>query len=531
MQLFTKLLSFINHPIRLRLFVAAFSVMLVSCGGGSGSLPAPLLVTPPALPLSAFVSNPDLLPDLTAKYNKICGPAANMQNAIPVDLNNDSRKDLLLPIWCFITAGQSQTGPVNNLLIALIQNADGTFSDKTAEVFDTEYPMLDGKNQNWAVADFNNDGKPDIILGTDKEDGRNIVGIGDNLRSRAVALMSGPITYSIVPFGITRFGDNVIPVRNSANKLQLLIITADVQVEMWEYNNSWIQIQNEFSTVNPIQKNPVFLNPRNDNKLDNTTFLINNVLEFICNNSGCIRDSYRLELWSKLTGIWTKLDTVPMLKIITVQAQTTGPSNFWTPTTANVATFEGKDYIDMGFVYDGCNIKLTPTSAPIGLRSFLGDEIIGGYQGQTSLDANWRPPTMKIFATEVVNNKLVVKPSIITEKLPSNYYRMNCKDYNNDGYDDIMIELGGGGALFYFNDKNGGFKKPKDNVIPKYSAQYFSFNILYADLNSDNIMDVLYYPITGNNQFNGTGQSSTSNTKIQMPLYKALRNIISDDLN
>jgi hypothetical protein len=485
----------------------------------------------PLKPLTAFASDPDLLPDLTTKYNKICGAAANMQNAIPVDLNNDGRKDLLLPLWCFIKPGQSQTGPVTNLLIALIQNSDGTFSDKTAEVFGTEYPMLDGKNQNWTIADFNNDGKPDIILGTDKEDGRSVVGNGDNMRSQAVAIMSGPNKYTIVPFGIPRFGDNVITVRNSVNKLQLLIITADTQVEMWEYNSGWIQIQNEFSAVNPIQKNPVFLNPRNDNKLDNTNFLVNNVLEYACNNSGCLKDIYKLELWSKATGAWTKLDEVPMLKIKTVQAQTTGPSNFWTPTTAHVATFEGKDYIDMGFVYDGCSIKINPTSSPIGLRSFLGDEIPGGYRGQTSLDANWRPPTMKIFTTEIVNNKLVVKPSIITEKLPSNYYKMTCKDLNNDGYDDIMIELGGGGALFYFNDKNGGFKKPKDNVIPKYSVPYFSFNILYADLNSDNIMDVLYYPITGNNQFNGTGQSSTSNTKIQMPLYKALRNIGPDDLN
>jgi len=479
----------------------------------------------PLNPVTAFVSNPNLLPDLSAKYDRLCGSATNMQNAIPVDLNNDGRKDLLLPLWCFIKPGQSQTGPVTNLLIALIQNADGTFTDKTAEVFGTEYPMLDGKNQNWAIADFNNDGKPDIILGTDKEDGRNIVGIGDNLRSRAVALMSGPSTYSIVPFGIPRFGDNVIPLRNSSDKLQLLIITADVQVEMWEYNNGWVQIQNEFSVLNTIQKNPVFLNPRNDNKLDNTNFLINNVMDYACNSSGCLKDVYKLDLWSKATGTWTKLDSVQMLKIKAVQAQTTGPSNFWTPTTANVATFEGKDYIDMGFVYDGCNIKLTPTSTPIGLRSFLGDEIPGGYKGQTSLDANWRPPTMKIFATEVVNNKLVVKPSIITEKLPSNYYRMSCKDYNNDGYDDIMIELGGGGALFYFNDKNGGFKKPKDGVIPKFSIQNFSVSTLFADLNNDGIPDILYYPITGSNQ------TSSSGTKIQIPLYKALRNIGPDDLN
>ena len=39
MQLFTKLLSSINHPIRSCLFALAAAVMLVSCGGGGGVPP------------------------------------------------------------------------------------------------------------------------------------------------------------------------------------------------------------------------------------------------------------------------------------------------------------------------------------------------------------------------------------------------------------------------------------------------------------------------------------------------------------
>jgi len=483
--------------------LAAIAVALLSaCGGGGGGGQFPndvKLPQPSPAPLTAFATSSQLLPDLKSKYDRLCGPAANMQNAIPVDLNNDGRKDLLLPIWCFYQSGQDANGPVTNLLIALIQKADGTFEDRTGEVFGNEYPAMNGKNQNWAIADFNNDGKPDIILGTDREDDRAVVGNGENMRSPAVAIMSGPTAYSIVPFGIPRFGDNVITVKSSADKLQLLIITADNQVEMWEYNKGWTQIANEFTAVNPIQKNPVFINPRNDNKLDNTNYLIYNVMNWNCSGSGGVKDYYKLDLWSKASGSWVKVDSVPMLTVRSVPAQTSGPSNFWTPTTAYVTTFEGKDYIDMGFVYDGCSLKMTPTSAPIGLRSFLGDKIPGGYTGQTSLNADWRPPTMKVFSTEVVNNKLIVKPSILTEKLPSNYYRMKCGDFNNDGYDDIVIELGGGGALYYFNDKKGSFKRPKSGVVPQYSSQYFSFNVLYTDMNSDGIPDLLYYPVLGYN--------------------------------
>ena len=473
----------------------------------------------------AFTSTAIFLPDLKSKYDNICGMAANMQNAIPVDLNNDGRKDLVLPIWCFYKSGQDPQGPVINELIALVQTTDGSFIDKTTEIFGIKHPALDGKNQNWTVADFNGDGKPDIILGTDKEDGRPIIGNGDNMRAKAVALMSGPTFYSIIPFGIPRFGDNVIVVKNADDKLQLLIITADVQVEIWEYNNEWVKVSNEFAPVNPIQKNPVFINPRNDNKLDKSNFLINNVLNYICDDIGCIRDSYRLELWSKATGTWSKADEVQMLKIITVKAQTTGPSNFWTPTEARIASFEGKDYLDMGFIYDGCSIKLTPTSAPIGLRSFLGNEIIGGYTGQTTLNADWRPPTLKIFPTEVANGKLAVKSSILTETLTSNYYRMKCQDFNNDGFDDILIELGGGGALFYFNDKNGGFKKPKDGVIPQFTSQYFGYSMLYSDLTGDGIPDILYYPLIGGDNQLYWQNASSGAPAVPIPIYKAFRNI------
>lgn len=512
------------------ILAVAIAGVLTACGGGSGNTISVPITPPVSVQIQPFNSTPDLLPDLRSKYDKTCGPAANMQNAIPVDLNNDGRKDLLLPIWCFYKQGQDPNGPVSNLLIALIQNADGTFTDRTAEVFGTDYPAMEGKNQNWTIGDFNGDGKPDIILGADKEDGRPVIGNGFNMRAPAVAIMSGPSKYSIVPFGIPRFGDNVITVQNASGKLQLLVITADVQVEMWEYNNGWTQIQNEFSVVDAIQKNPVFINPRNDLKLDNTNYLNNNVLSYVCDNKGCVKDSYKLELWSKATGTWSKLDEVSMLKVKAVQAVVPGPANFWTPTTTYVGTFEGKDYIDMGFVYDGCSIKMTPTSPTIALRSFLGDEIPGGYQGQTSLNADWRPPTLKIFPIEIANNKLVVKPSILSEKLTSNYYRMKCRDYNNDGYDDIMIELGGGGALFFFNDKNGGFKQPKDDIMPRYSSQYFAYNILYADLNGDNIFDILYYPLVGNNGFNPTNTQDSAAGKIQMPLFKALRHIEAKDL-
>ena len=474
---------------------------------------------------SAFSKVPSLLPDLRGKYNQLCGLAVNMQNAIPVDLNSDGRKDLLLPVWCFFKSNQDPSGPVINGLIALVQNIDGTFEDRTVEIFGSDLPSLDGKNQNWTVADFNGDGRPDIILGTDREDGRPVVGDGFNMRSRAVSIMSSPAKYTITPFGIPRFGDNVI-ILEDGNRLRLLVITADTQVEMWEYKDGWTQIQNEFDQVNKIQKNPVFLKTSGTDGAIENKYLINNVIVDSCDSTGCQKISYKLELWANTAGLWKKLDESQILQPKKIQATTPGQFGTTNYITTYVATFEGEDYLDMGFVYDGCSIKIEPASPEIALRSFLGDKISGGYSGQSDINADWRPPTLKIFPIEVADNKLTVGKSILSDLLPSNYYRMKCKDYNGDGYDDILIELGGGGAVFYFNDKNGGFKKPKNGVVPLYSSQYFSFGALYEDLDGDGYSDLLYYPITGTNLIDWQyADPPLSSIKVQIPIFKAFRNI------
>jgi hypothetical protein len=64
------------------------------------------------------------LVSLKDKYSSLCGESAGMQNAIPVDLNRDGKKYLLLNLWCPSPA-QPIYAPTKNLLIALIQVSPG----------------------------------------------------------------------------------------------------------------------------------------------------------------------------------------------------------------------------------------------------------------------------------------------------------------------------------------------------------------------------------------------------------------------
>lgn len=109
----------------------SIAVILAACGGGGASpvqeitvVPVvPVVVTPVAL----FATTPQLLPDLKAKYDALCGNQVSVQNAIPANLtgHKDGKKDLIFNLWCGQVPGTVTTAPTVNGVVALIQQDDG----------------------------------------------------------------------------------------------------------------------------------------------------------------------------------------------------------------------------------------------------------------------------------------------------------------------------------------------------------------------------------------------------------------------
>lgn len=493
-------------------------VILAGCGGGSSSdnstpninqSPTTTTQINAAIDLDTgplFESTPILLPDLKEKYDLLCGSQVNVQNAIAIDLNNDGKKDLVFNLWCR-QPNVISYNPTINTVVALIQLPNGTFVDKTKDIFGSTIIDIGGVGYGYITADFNNDGYSDIVFAVSREDGRaNEGGESKNMMSQTVSLMSdGNGHYTQNRFGAVKWGDDVKLFKDSSGKNMALILPAGYSSpEIWSYNGTWNQITN----YDWMQKRAVYFGV-------SSTFINNHILQW--NNKG---DG--LEIWKYMNGIWNRILEYPYMPARIALMKDTPTSPIY---QVHVLTVDGTDYIDDGGLYEGCALKRTLTGPTEIVYTFLGTSIPNGYTGQVLIKPeNWMDslPTLKLIAMGVTTENSNITPiTLNTDKLDASFYHMECGDVNGDGLDDIFIRTTGT-PILYINDGKGNFKKVMSNLMP---AAIRGASHIYVDIDGDGVKDMLFFPID-RWQFD-LGNYNT----VQYKLYKGKRNVKSSEIS
>ena len=232
------------------------------------------------------------------------------------------------------------------------------------------------------------------------------------------------------------------------------------------------------------------------------------------------------DLFTKTNGNWNKVDSYSFGEYVKV------PWLSWQKNMGynNLMNIDGKDYAGVTFEQK-CNLKIKPEDVDFtNIIAMQANEIVGGYQGGTIVEGVTNlTKKAKILAFETKSNKIT---KVATFKIDNfiektDTYHLVCKDLNNDGYDDIMIQDWRYGTvpMIYLNDKAGGFNMVSTVNFPGLNQTQYTRgqSYIYEDLNGDGVRDLLYFPIIGLNEYN-------EYTSVKLKLYKGNRHFETKDL-
>lgn len=482
------------------------SVVLAGCGGGGTVPTTPVMLTASVTPVALFATSPQLLPDLRAKYDLLCGSEVMVQIAIPIDLNKDGKMDLVFILRCNHNIREAYTGPVPNTLVALIQTSPGVFEDKTKEIFGSDIVDIGGISMGYVVTDLNSDGYDDMVMSCNREDNRTYLWTPSdqfsNMRCQTVSFISdGKGHYNKLTFGNILWGDEIKLIKDKNGNKQIVLLPADKSAEVWTFNGQW----NSVSGFEWLQKTAVFIQPENSTS---PTMIVNK-----------FDNGQKLEIWKNLNDGWSKLLDYSYLAPTTILLKNSAQNT----TTTTIFKVDNNDYIDYGGLNEGCALKRTKDGPTEVLYSFIGKLIKGDYTGQQLTDT-WSPPVVKLISSGVTTENLNINPiTLNTEQLDANFYHMECGDINGDGVDDILIRTTGT-PLVYVNNGQGKFGKLNSSIIPKVPRGSAH---IYVDIDGDGIKDLLYFPI---DRWQFDWRENNTYTKVQFQLFKGNRAIMQDDL-
>lgn len=475
----------------------------------------------PMLPLAG---DPRFLPNLKAKYDQLCGRDVNAQQIVPIDLNKDGRKDLIVALWCFTpTLNQVIDTPVKNAIIALIQNSDGTYRDATLEVFGSDLPDIGGIASAHTTHDFNNDGYTDVVFAMNREDGRGGTGAMDNFKSQKMSLMSnGNGTYRFIAFGDPIWGMTISSrIYSSGTKDVIISGYHGTNTGYRWVDNRWQEVEGYGSWVD----NPLFL------KADPNLAIQNGR-----------RDELGIALFAANNATWSKVSSFSFsgsTKWVN-QISWTGASG-----KVPVITIGGEDYINPGFA-GFCDIN---TGGSTKVAAFMaGTIIVGGYRGGTLYENEGADPVYKykpinrilLFS---VKGSALIKDDVeldLSEDGTVPFKGIECNDLNSDGINDIHVTAARGWRAFvsggplptpivFFGQNDGSFKRVRAGIFPRMPDGSAA---VFADLNSDAVMDLIYWPLTkfnGEDSFEGNDALIRSDS-VRYKIYQGAKNINSLDL-
>lgn len=510
MKIFKSLLKNSHSTISL----IALSLALTACGSDEQSSAVPIIqVTQP--PVTTSTTTPAPFSNganikLTRVLNSfqgnmpLPGKFQVITSANAVDINKDGFKDIVIHTFEKVIGSRASTNlgdvPTVNKISILINKRGAYFADETSSYI-LGNQSLSGASRKVEVTDINSDGLADLIFACNREDGRSGQQHDHNTAMMNV-MVSTPNGYQIKEFGTKDW-------YHSAGY-------AVIDGKTYVAGTGWLHgspgkstYQGGFEYKNGIftetLKFPFQLSPSNFLFFEspgskNTDYLI---------QTAAAPNWLGVEGWQYVGGTWTNV------------GQFNNPGDFVKNVTVktyngNVQSAQiyklGADYIISGMgnaISESAKIDIN-RNGQYAVVMKMEAAVVTNFNSNTNyIDqlADVTPGDKLVFYT-IQDGKLVNLNINITSRPGVNANILNVIDYNNDGYDDIVLSGFNQTGLpdVYLNDRAGSFIFTELTVDYKLNYDIDGFSII-EDFNNDGIMDMVSMPGNGQHEINSTAMS------------------------
>lgn len=461
------------------------SLLLTACGGG-GSEPSTTVTVSSSNTTAAVVNKPYFVEVSNAMKYTSSYPGTIGILALPLDINGDNRKDLVMQFVETGNSSQKLSTVARNELKVYVLQPDNTFADQTSTYVQGSTD-LGGGARKAKIVDVNNDGKLDVIFATNQENGRDqsnpefingklaaLVSVG-NLY--VVRQFSKPRWYHSVNYGIDNQGRVYVTGAGMTGGPVSSTFYIDKQGNVTEVENSvpWISA-GTFELYN-----------ENDNAKES------NMLIQTSTEGADVSKAIQMEGYVKKNNAWTRVPN-------------------WNPYGNPVGKFKDSDfliykidnqYITAAAYSESCVMRLTPTSKNIVVLKMHYNVLREPFVDGMAIGNNADIPSSMYKAITIENDKIVEVPLNIKGEIKDNVNInfFDCQDVNNDGYTDIVSYPYSHNGLphIYINQKDNSFKYIAQNMLPDtYSAEFGnSKSTVLEDFDNDGYQDLFYWVANG----------------------------------
>ena len=419
--------------------------------------------------------------------------------AAAIDVNGDGYQDIVFQAWEKVIGERASTNignvPTPNKISILINHEGKYFSEETSKYL-IGSASLSGAARKIEIGDLNGDGKLDLLFANNREDGRAGTPYENNTAYMDV-LLSTPDGYIIKSFGKEDW-------YHSAGFASFSGKAYAMGAGFLHGSPGRSDMQGGFEVVgkglNETLKLPFQLSPNNfmffsSPGSEDTDYLI---------QTAAAPNVLGVEGWQLKAGQWTKVgqfDTPgTFIKNVTVK-------------TYNGNTQDGQIYkLDGEFIVTGIGNAITESSqidifndGRLAVVMKLEAPIVKNFDEMTTTLVDQMSDTNGIIAGDklvfftIENGALKqLDIKIIGAPKTRNANLLNIIDFNNDGYQDIVLSPFLSSALpdVYLNNQNGTFTRVdlKLDTPMNYRLDGFS---LVDDFNNDGIVDLISMPGNG----------------------------------